>query len=225
MDSRESNSKDPNQSDQAGEPQSTPEASSNPEASSENPKAPIPVMQEMAARAARHASRVDGERVSVDVLECPICGGKHTELQATKYTSPFGEFTHWYQCPTTGGPVPFHITASEDSQGAVPGNEAQGDEMQAKNEAMELIHQAFDSGKWFLSIHWHDQSDHDQSGAVQHRNITSHFLFRDFSSSLKSMQAYIEGELQPVEMPVPKKWEMPVRTGMPNSMPKPGDHQ
>ncbi len=42
---------------------------------------------------------------------CPSCGREHLEVSMFAYQRP-GVFTHWYECPETGDPIPVSVSVS-----------------------------------------------------------------------------------------------------------------
>lgn len=166
----------------------------------------------------------------IGTLECPICGGKHDRVPATEYTSPFQEYTHWYVCPTTGGPVPFWIENREIQTPVNPGpaGDIQGDlGPQAPSESQPLdskvaeavtllmgkIDELMLSGRWFVSIHWIDSETEDRTN---HFHQTHNFGTGRFVPCLNKLTAYIESQTQPLKMKPPEEYEAPKQTGMPS---------
>lgn len=63
-----------------------------------------------------------GERASfgtegLTVHKCAACDGKHEGIVMSEYTRPPAPFTHWYDCPTLGDPVPVALAMMTNGGG------------------------------------------------------------------------------------------------------------
>ena len=51
------------------------------------------------------------------VHKCAACDGKHEGIVMNEYTRPPAPFTHWYNCPTIGDPVPVALAMMHNGAG------------------------------------------------------------------------------------------------------------
>lgn len=58
-------------------------------------------MNEPTNRISRLTTEADAK---LTILECPSCGGKHTDLDIREFAKPYGVYTHHFVCPTTEDP-------------------------------------------------------------------------------------------------------------------------
>lgn len=58
--------------------------------------------------------------VVLDVVQCPRCDYKHTEVVYHKFTRPVKHFTHWAVCPRTDEPIFIYLEQGETKPPKTP---------------------------------------------------------------------------------------------------------
>lgn len=125
----------------------------------------------------------DLRKVSVDddtkalVLECPSCGGRHSDLHLTEFAKPYGVYTHWYKCPNTGDPAMISLWVYK------------GELEEANQEICRNAIRAQQSGRW-MSVFFHVED-----GKVHQYMFNHHLPHADWGTAADMLKREMENQL------------------------------
>lgn len=112
----------------------------------------------------------------LDLEQCYCCGDKHWSVQLTPYRHDNTPYTHWYNCPKNGDPVPMTIEMRKDGPVEINRKIVRDlDEALAHGNFMCAIFFVGKDGK--IQLRWHTHlfphSQFDETAAVLARHNTA----------------------------------------------------
>ena len=103
----------------------------------------------------------------VSIHKCAACDNRHDVVELHEYGRIQPPFTHWYECPTLGDPVPVTIGMMGDGTG-----------MELSGPTMQSLARAAKSGRWMAVVFYVE--DTDQGRMVKMETHTQRFPRSDF---------------------------------------------
>lgn len=84
-------------------------------------------------------AKLEGQQL--DVHKCAACDGRHDAIQVQSFNRPVQPYTHWYQCPTLGDPVPISIAML-----------TAGDAIELDGPVCQALAEAQIAGRWLVAV-------------------------------------------------------------------------
>jgi hypothetical protein len=81
----------------------------------------------------------------LNIVQCGACDNRHDGIAVNEYGRAPKPFTHWYQCPNTGDPVPIALAMMQA-----------GGAMELRGPVCQALAKAQVAGRFLSAIFWHD---------------------------------------------------------------------